>query len=226
MIRKIKRHIRNLKSKNLVNRIMWFEGAMVDQGRDYYPFGLADYCSYQPDLIKDELIRLRDCRKSLINELKKHDYTLYKKLYPNEEIREKELDDIIEQSYQNAIEAEKVFAEYAKTRNEEKNIEAENQETSQILEEKEDSTEEYRISFKDDIKSLIRFQKNVLEDPSYYLKYHVTKKDGMEIHKIYKRITDRGLTLGNEEDEDVKAFWKAIEKARRHNPLGGMIHYN
>ena len=88
MFKMIKRIFRNAKSKYIVNQIEWFEGALIDQGRDYYPFGLADYCCYQPDAIKNELIRLRDCRKEWVNSLKRNDYQLYVKLYPDEGKRE------------------------------------------------------------------------------------------------------------------------------------------
>ena len=113
MLRKVKRIYRNIKSKQIVDRIKWLEGALVDQGRDYYPFGLDDYCGHNPDLIKKELIRLRDCRKARIEELKRNDYRLCKKLYPNEAQREKELNQIIEESYNNAVKALKVFEKYA-----------------------------------------------------------------------------------------------------------------
>ncbi len=109
----IKRIFRNAKSKYIVNQIEWFEGALIDQGRDYYPFGLADYCCYQPDAIKNELIRLRDCRKEWVNSLKRNDYQLYVKLYPDEGKRERELNQIIEETYKNAIISQRVCAEYA-----------------------------------------------------------------------------------------------------------------
>ena len=117
LIRKIKRIGRNVKMNRLIDRINWCEGAIVDQGREYFPFGLYDYCNYQSDSIREVLNELIESRKGLLDELKRKDKKLYEKLYPDEEKKEAEFKEIVEKSCKNADDACKIFAENAKNNN-------------------------------------------------------------------------------------------------------------
>lgn len=98
LVRKIKEARKTIYTLKLVESIEYVEDAMIDQGRDFFPFGLYDYCCYQPDSIREVLTGLKNERKRLIIKLMTVNPRLCRKLYPNEKEREIELDEVIEKA--------------------------------------------------------------------------------------------------------------------------------
>ena len=111
LIRGVKRVHRNIKMNKLVDKIDECENAIKFPGRDYFPFGIMDFCNYDPDSVREVLTGIKEHREDLLKELKRRDYRLYSKLYNDEHIREKEIDKAIDECCQSAQNAKDVFAQ-------------------------------------------------------------------------------------------------------------------
>ena len=115
VIRGLIRIYKKIKINKLIDEIDECERAIIFPGRDYFPFGIMDFCDYDPDSIRTELFNLKEYRRRLLKELKRRDYRLYRKLYNDDHIREKEIDKAIDECCQSAKNAREAFAQMNST---------------------------------------------------------------------------------------------------------------
>lgn len=125
LVRGVKKIYRNIKLNKLIDKIDECESAIKYPGRDYFPFGIMDFCNYDPDSIRRVLTDIKEYRKDLLKELKRRDYRLYSKIYNEEHIKEKEIDKAIDECCQSAQNAKEAFAQMSSD-NEDKIEESEN----------------------------------------------------------------------------------------------------